>query len=121
MVDLKVVGFSPEELDRLLADLAPEALVDEDNVPQPPKLAITIPGELWLLGKHRVLCGDALSTESLDRVMQGHPAAMVFSDIPYNVNYQQKNSRGPARSIANDNLGAQFEEFLKAACEEYCA
>jgi len=118
LVDLKVVGFSPEELDRLLADLAPEPLVDEDSVPPAPKLAVTIPGELWLLGKHRVLCGDALSAESLDRVMQGRSAAMVFSDFPYNVNYQQKSNRNPSRPIANDNLGAQFEEFLHAACGE---
>jgi len=118
LVDLKMVGFSPEELDRLLADLAPECLVDEDSVPPPPRIPITVPGELWLLGKHRVLCGDALSAENLDRVMQGRSAAMVFSDFPYNVNYEQKSSRSPARPIANDNLGAQFEEFLRAACVE---
>jgi len=118
LVDLKVVGFSPEELDRLLADLAPESLVDEDSVPPPPRIAITVPGELWLLGKHRVLCGDALSSENLDRVMQGRSAAMVFSDFPYNVNYEQKSNRNPSRPIANDNLGAQFEEFLEAACVE---
>jgi DNA modification methylase len=118
LVDLKVVGFSPEELDRLLADLAPECLVEEDSIPEIPKVAITIPGELWVLGRHRVLCGDALSAESFDRVMQGQPAAMVFSDFPYNVNYQQKSARNPVRPIANDNLGAKFEEFLHAACVE---
>jgi DNA modification methylase len=72
-----------------------------------------------LLGKHRLLCGDALSSESLDRVLEGRPAAMVFSDPPYNVAYMQKGS-GSARSrpIANDNLGSQFEDFLQAACVE---
>jgi hypothetical protein len=119
LVDLKVVGFSPEELDRLLADLVPEQLVEEDSVPETPRQAVTIPGELWLLGKHRVLCGDALSSESLDRVLEGRPAAMVFSDPPYNVAHMQKSSgSGGSRPIANDNLGAQFEDFLQAACVE---
>lgn len=90
--------------------------MEEDSVPDPPAIVVSIPGELWVLGRHRVLCGDALSGESLDRVMQGRTAAMVFSDFPYNVNYHQKNTKNAASPIANDNLGAHFEEFLQAAC-----
>jgi DNA modification methylase len=117
--DLEVIGFPPQELDRLLADLAPECLeADEDIAPEPPVLAIAAPGDLWALGKNLVLCGDALSSDSMERVLKCQPADMVFSDPPYNVAYTQKSGRhhGGVRTIANDDLGPQFEKFLHAAC-----
>jgi hypothetical protein len=121
LVDLRVIGFSPQELDRLLADLAPECLMaDEEAVPETPVLAVTVTGDLWVLGRNLVLCGDALSSESMDRVLRCQPADLVFSDPPFNVGYTQKSGRhhnGP-RTIANDNLGPQFEKFLHAACVE---
>ena len=85
LVDLNVIGFSPQELDRLLADLAPECLMDEEAVPETPVLAVTVPGNLWVLGRNLVLCGDALSSGSMERVLKCQPADMVFSDPPYNV------------------------------------
>ena len=119
LVDLSVIGFSPQELDRLLADLAPECLMgDEEAVPETPVLVVTVPGDLWVLGRNLVLCGDALLSGSMERVLKGQPADMVFSDPPYNVSYTQMSGRyhqGP-RTIANDNLGPQFEKFLHAAC-----
>jgi hypothetical protein len=90
LVDLNVIGFSPQELDRLLADLAPECLMDEETVPETPVLAVTVPGELWVLGRNLVLCGDALLSGSMERVLQCQPADMVFTDPPYNVAYTQK-------------------------------
>lgn len=67
LVDLDVTGFSPQELDRLLADLAPECLlVDEEAVPEIPVLAVTVSGDLWVLGRNLVLCGDALSSGSME-------------------------------------------------------
>jgi ParB-like chromosome segregation protein Spo0J len=60
LVDLNVMGFSPQELDRILADLAPEDLVgDPEDVPEVPTLAVTVPGDVWILGRHRVLCEDS--------------------------------------------------------------
>ena len=118
LVDLTVIGFSPQELDRLLEDLSPECLMDEEAVPETPVLAVTTPGDRWALGRNLVLCGDALLSGSMERVLKCQPADMVFSDPPYNVAYTQKSGRHPGglRTIANDNLGPQFEKFLHAAC-----
>lgn len=117
--DLKVLGFSPAELDRMLADLAPEpGWVDEDVAPPASSWSVTVPGDLFVLGRHRLLCGDATAEGILEQVLQGQPAGMVFSDPPYNVNYRQQ--RGPKRGrtagIANDDLGDEFEQFLYTAC-----
>jgi len=113
------LGFSPQELDRLLYDLAPERLPeDEDSVPEKPTLAVAAPGDVWVLDRHRILCGDATSSDSLKEVLDGQPADMVFTDLPYNVDYTQEGGRNQngLRQIANDNLGAAFEQFLCAAC-----
>jgi DNA modification methylase len=115
LVDLTVIGFSPQELDRLFADLGPE-LMDEEAVPETADLAVTVPGDLWALGRNLVLCGDALVSGSMERVLKGQPADMVVSDPPYNVSYSQKSGPGGPRMIANDNLGPYFEEFLYKAC-----
>jgi DNA modification methylase len=113
--NIDVIGFSPQELDRILADLAPENLADPEDVPKTPTLAVTVPGDLWLLGRHRLLCGDSLLPDSSDQVLQGQPADMAFIDSPYNVNYTQK---AGGKKIANDNLGPQFEQFLQTACAQ---
>jgi DNA modification methylase len=114
--NLDVIGFSPQELDRILADLAPEVLTtDPEDVPEIPKLAVTVPGDVWVLGRHRLFCGDGLLSNSLERVLQGEPADMAFSDPPYNVSYLQKAGR---RRIINDDLGPEFEQFLEIACAQ---
>ena len=70
---LDVIGFSPQELDRILADLAPECLLaDEEEAPTPTVLPVTVPGDLWVLGNNLVLCGDALSSESKRRRTRVH-------------------------------------------------
>jgi DNA modification methylase len=101
-----------------LFDLKPENLLNEDTVPQATALAVTVPGDLWVLGRHRLLCGDATSSDSLERVLDGRPADMVFCDPPYNVNYTQERNQC---KIANDNLGAKFEQFLYAVCVQLLA
>jgi DNA modification methylase len=110
---LDVVGFSSEELDRILNDLAPENLADPEAVPQIPKTAVTLPGDLWTLGRHRLLNGDALLATTSEQVLQGQSANMAFCDPPYNVNYMQK---GKGRTIINDDLGSTFDQFLETAC-----
>jgi DNA modification methylase len=118
--DLDLVGFGESELAELLAndeDYAGHA--DEDAVPETPETAVSVPGDLWILGDHRVYCGDATQLEAIEKVMAGGLADMVFCDPPYGVAY---GSSAPTRRerekrrIANDNLGdVAFGEFLRKA------
>jgi len=83
-IDLEMLGFSAEELDGLLNALEPtEGLTDEDAVPEPPPEPITKPGDIWILGKHRLMCGDSTSVDAVDKLMKGQKADMVFTDPPY--------------------------------------
>jgi DNA modification methylase len=121
-LDLELLGFPEAELDRLLDGLdggegaAPEG---EDEAPEPPADPVTRPGDLWLLGNHRLLCGDATVLADVERVLGGQLADMTFCDPPYNVDYAsapKDKLRGKHRPILNDNLGAGFEAFLYDAC-----
>ena len=104
--DITYTGFDQSELDKLLRSLAPA--VDPDEIPDAPKTPLVKEGELWLLGTHRLLCGDALSATQMGHLMGGQPAAMVWTDPPYNVGYE-----GKAGKIINDKMsGARFDEFL---------
>jgi DNA modification methylase len=110
--DVSLTGFCDAELDRLLAQVEADPLADEDAAPAAEQTAITRPGELWLLGRHRVVCGDALAASTYDRLLGGAGADMVITDPPYNVDYHSR-----SRRIMNDNLGDGFEEFLFQACQ----
>jgi len=87
--DLDLVGFTDEELEELLQD--PEQTsagnTDEDAVPEEPETPITVAGDVWILGEHRLLCGDATQFGSLEKVLAGGLADLTFTDPPYNVNY----------------------------------
>jgi DNA modification methylase len=120
LFDLPALGFSAQELDRILFDLEPEKLVNEDDVPRPPAVTVTVPGDVVVMGRHRLLCGDSTQSESFESVLEGRLADLVFTDPPYNVNYKQK-SRNQLPQIANDDLGPQFEQFLHAACVQILA
>jgi len=87
-----------------------EGLTDPDEVPEPPKVAITKPGDIWLCGKHRVMCGDSTKAEDVERLMDGEKADMVFTDPPYGVDLLKgKNktniglSENKYRSVINDD------------------
>src|SRR5262249_55619572 len=86
--DLDLTGFSGDDLLRLLNSEPAVGLTDPDDVPQPPDEAITQPGDLWILGDHRLLCGDSSKADDLDRLLNGASIAMVNSDPPYNVNVE---------------------------------
>jgi DNA modification methylase len=119
--DLDLIGFDATELERLLAIADSETVSDEaeDEVPEPPEQPVTRSGDLWILGNHRVLCGDATSLADVERVLGGQLADMTFCDPPYNVDYANSPKdklRGKHRPILNDNLGGGFEAFLYEAC-----
>lgn len=115
--DLGLLGFDDGALQRLLAEQ--EADVDPDAVPPVPPMPTTVPGDLWLLGNHRLLCGDATSREAIDRVVASEPVRMVFTDPPYAVRYQGKTSK--KLTLQNDALGEGFCDFLRLACTNLIA
>ena len=124
--DLALTGFSEEEIEALLCDSEePQPdLAEDDVVPEAPEAAVTVPGDVWLLGNHRLLCGDATEIEVVEKVLAGCLADMVFSDPPYNVNYgaaMKDKLRKKHRRIANDNLGDGFERFLRESCANILA
>jgi len=83
--DLELTGFDGVEIEKLF-DIK-EGLTDPDEVPEVPKVAITKPGDIWLLGKHRVMCGDSTKAEDVERLMDGVKAAVLFVDPPYGMKY----------------------------------
>jgi hypothetical protein len=87
--NLDVVGFSAGELEVILAgpEETREGLTDEDAVPDEQEKVITVAGDVWLLGRHRLLCGDATILADVEKVLAGGLADMVFCDPPYGVNY----------------------------------
>ena len=118
--DLDITGFDADALAELIAGDEPdnEGQTDEDAVPEVGEIPISRPGDVWIMGQHRLLCGDSTVAESYARLMQGDMADMVFTDPPYNVNYANSakdKMRGKDRAILNDNLGDGFYDFLLAA------
>jgi DNA modification methylase len=116
--DLGLLGFDDAEIDRLLAESSGEAGA-ADEAPEPPADPVSRPGDLWICGDHRVLCGDAAVLADVESVLGGELADMCFCDPPYNVNYSNsadQKRRGKNRPILNDALGEQFGELLYDAC-----
>ncbi len=89
----KVDTKEPIGLDEILALSGIGGEVIEDEVPEPPKKAKTKPGQLYVLGNHRLLCGDATKKKDVDKLMAGQKADMIFTDPPYNLNYKYNNYR----------------------------
>jgi DNA modification methylase len=117
--DLGLIGFGAGELERLLAGNSREGLTDDDAAPDLPEKPVTRPGDLWTMGEHRLLCGDATDLAVINLVMSGNLANMTFTDPPYNVDYgssAKDKLRGNKRKILNDDLGSGFAAFLQAAC-----
>ncbi|WP_119352854.1 site-specific DNA-methyltransferase [Azohydromonas sediminis] len=119
--DLDLTGFDADALADLLAGEEPEHVgqTDDDAVPDMPEDPVSRPGDVWLLGPHRLVCGDATTAEAYARLFpDGERADMVFTDPPYNVNYANSAKdklRGKHRPILNDALGEGFHDFLLAA------
>lgn len=109
--DATLTGFTQDELNDLTATEV-EGLTDDDAVPEPPANAVTKLGDVWLLGNHRLMCGDSTSIDAVEKLMDGRKADMVFTDPPYgvsytgnsNVNTQNKKNSGKAMEIKNDTL-----------------
>ena len=111
----ELMGFSQEELSDILNAVEPtEGLTDEDAVPEAPSEPVTRPGDVWVLGKHRVMCGDSTSITEMERLTGEALVDMWLTDPPYNVAYEGKTK--DALKIQNDAMGDdQFRQFLRDA------
>jgi len=117
--DLDLTGFDADQLEKLLGAEQVEGLTDPDEAPAVPEVPLSKPGDLWILGNHRVLCGDATTMTDVEKLMDGQLADMSFSDAPYNVDYANaaKNKTiARDRRILNDALGDAFYQFLYDTC-----
>src|SRR5450631_138649 len=111
-IDLGLTGFDTSEIDGLLikAGLS-DGLTDADATPEPPAVPVSVLGDLWLLGGHRLLCGDSTSVDAAQRLCGEERAALVFTDPPYNVDYEGYTK--DKLKIENDNRTTeQFSQFL---------
>lgn len=101
--DLGLLGFDEGELAQLLSAGGNAGLTDPDEVPAPPDEAITQPGDLWVLGKHRLLCGDSGSIADLDRLLDGQAVHLVNTDPPYNVKVEPRSNNAIAAGNSSFN------------------
>lgn len=90
--DLDLLGFDDDFLNGLMIEET-EGLTDEDAVPEPPETPITVLGDIWTLGNHRLMCGDSTSIDAVDKLMDGNKADMVFTDPPYGVSWRSNKSK----------------------------
>ena len=111
--DVSLTGFEPEELDDLFRDDVKDGVKEDDFDVEAElqKPVFSKAGDLWMLGEHRLLCGDSTKPETYELLMNGKKAQLVVTDPPYNVDY-----KGTAGKIKNDKMAEdQFEQFLLAA------
>jgi len=113
----ELMGFSEDELVALLGAGEEEGLTDEDAVPELPEIPTTVEGDVWLLGRHRLMCGDSTSIDAVDKLMDGGKADLLHTDPPYNVDYSNadrpKSSKTDLGKIKNDTMdSASFYQFI---------
>ena len=99
--DLSLLGFDEDELAHLLDGDLTEGLTDPDSVPQPPDDPITQRGDIWVLGNHRLLCGDSSSTQDMDRLLEGVVIDLVNMDPPYNVKVEPRSNTAIAAGLSS--------------------
>jgi len=119
---LDILGFDPKELDALLNAIEPTTgLTDEDAVPDVPDEPKTKLGDIYILGNHRLMCGDSTSIDDAEKLMDGLLADLVFTDPPYNVDYSGRGANNLG-TIKNDNMSADdFEQFCRDIFTTYSA
>jgi DNA modification methylase len=124
--DLDLTGFTPDEIDALTPVEVTEGLTDPDDAPPLPETPRTRLGDIWVMGKHRLLCGDSTSMDALDALMDGQQADMIFTDPPYGMSYDGGRGKKQFGMIKNDD--AKGEDLIalvrdalataKASCKE---
>lgn len=105
--DLSLTGFNEDELAKLLVE-AVEGQTDPDDVPEVQETAITVIGDIWTLGKHRLMCGDSTSIDAVDKLMKGQKADMIFTDPPYGISYSSDKFKGNKSGVTNKRNKAEM-------------
>ena len=101
--DLELTGFTLDEIDALEPDFEPEeGLTDEDATPEAPEQPVTVEGDVWVMGDHRLMCGDSTSVDAVERLMDGAVADLVHTDPPYGMNAVSKSS------VLKENYGVDI-------------
>lgn len=144
--DLSLIGFDEQELDGLLkdaADILPQGalepekiqvagyersvskpgLTDDDEIPEEPVSVVSERGDVWMLGEHRLMCGDSTSNDDVSVLMDGEKSHMIFTDPPWNVNYGAVNAGNPQgykpRTILNDHMSDEnWAQFVAGFCTQ---
>ena len=114
--DLSILGFDAAELDKMLNgnETVTEGMIDPDEVPETPEEPVSKRGEIYQLGAHKLICGDATDRDDLEALMAGEKADLLLQDPPYNVAYE--GGTAEHLTIQNDNMDdAAFFKFLTAA------
>lgn len=115
--DIDLLGFDDDFLNDLLPEEEVEGLTDEDEVPEPPEEPVSVLGDIWLLGDHRLMCGDSTSIDDVDKLMNGKKADMVFTDPPYGMfldaDYSSMGSKFKGSNGGNkyDNIKGDHSDF----------
>ena len=109
---LDLLGFNEDQLNDMLFE-EKQGLTDEDEVPEAPEEPISKLGDIWILGNHRVMCGDSTFIDNIDLVTKKEKIDMVFTDPPYNIDYQGVKDK---RKIKNDKMDDEsFVDFLTSS------
>ena len=115
--DLNLTGFEDDDLARLLEPDS-DGLTDEDAVPELAQTLVTAPGDLWILGAHCVLCGDAKNNADVESLVAAGTVDLVFTDPPYNVDYEGY-TKQRLKIVGDRMTGEQFRQFLTAIFASY--
>ena len=105
--DIDLLGFSADDLTQMLDPGLQDGQCDPDDVPAPPDEATTQPGDLYILGEHRLLCGDSGNAEDVDRLLDGAPVHLVNTDPPYNVKVSSRSGNAIAMAKATGKKAGQ--------------
>ena len=117
--DLELTGFTLDEIDALQIEEVEEGLTDEDAVPEVPEQPVTVEGDVWLLGNHRLMCGDSTSIDAVERLLEGKKAQMVNTDPPYGVSYQSNMRTKSAKFdvLKNDDAFLDIAPVISACSD----
>ena len=119
----ELTGFDEDELNGILAEVGEgmtgeEGLTDPDQVPEAPAIPVTVSGDLWELGEHRLVCGDATIEKDVERLMNGQKADMVFTDPPYGVDYEGGSKK--REKLKDDHIGTDIYSKVIPVIAKHC-